>query len=77
MMILRRFRPGTAALFRIGLLVLIATPAMARSVTDSAGRTVELPERMLRDQLRAFDRLFYQAERTEPVRDTLLENCGG
>jgi iron complex transport system substrate-binding protein len=30
----------------LGLLTLVATPALARSVTDSAGRTVEIPEKI-------------------------------
>jgi iron complex transport system substrate-binding protein len=32
----------------LGLLALLATPALARSVTDSAGRTVEIPEKIAR-----------------------------
>jgi iron complex transport system substrate-binding protein len=31
-----------------GLLALLATPALARSVTDSSGRTVEIPEKIAR-----------------------------
>src|SRR5450631_438266 len=36
-------RPGTACCL-IAILMLIAAPALGRSVTDSAGRTVEIPE---------------------------------
>ena len=32
----------------VGLLALVATPALARSVTDSSGRSVEIPEKIVR-----------------------------
>ncbi len=41
-------RPGIAACCLIGLFVLIAAPALGRSVTDSAGRTVEIPDTISR-----------------------------
>ena len=40
-------RPGLACCL-IGLFILIAAPALGRSVTDSAGRTVEIPEKISR-----------------------------
>src|ERR1700730_3637540 len=40
----KQSRLGMAACGLIGLLVLISAPALGRSVTDSAGRTVEIPE---------------------------------
>src|SRR5438270_13971149 len=32
----------------VGLLALVTTPALARTVTDSAGRSVEIPEKIAR-----------------------------
>jgi iron complex transport system substrate-binding protein len=40
-------RPGMACCL-IGLLMLIAAPALGRSVTDSAGRTVQIPDTIRR-----------------------------
>jgi iron complex transport system substrate-binding protein len=41
-------RQGMVASGLIGLFLLIAAPALGRSVTDSAGRTVEIPETISR-----------------------------
>src|ERR1700722_17986751 len=44
----RQGRPRMAAACLIGLFMLIAAPALGRSVTDSAGRAVEIPETITR-----------------------------
>jgi iron complex transport system substrate-binding protein len=41
-------RPGLAVRYLVGLFMLIAAPAFGRSVTDSAGRTVEVPDKISR-----------------------------
>jgi iron complex transport system substrate-binding protein len=41
-------RPGAAVRSLIGLFLLIASPAWGRSITDSAGRNVEIPETISR-----------------------------
>jgi iron complex transport system substrate-binding protein len=41
-------RPGLAVRCLVGLFMLIAAPAFGRSVTDSAGRTVEVPDKITR-----------------------------
>jgi iron complex transport system substrate-binding protein len=44
----KQSRQGMVASGLIGLFLLIAAPALGRSVTDSAGRTVEIPETISR-----------------------------
>jgi iron complex transport system substrate-binding protein len=46
--LMKRSRLAWTVYCLIGLFVLIATPAVARSITDSAGRTVEIPEKVSR-----------------------------
>jgi ABC-type Fe3+-hydroxamate transport system substrate-binding protein len=78
-----RRKPRPDALLSVAVaaavaLVALLTAATAREVIDSAGRKVEVPDRIERIMAagpRDFYRLFYQVDLTEAQLDQLLEGA--